>query len=172
MGVVPQKDLRPRTIVDYSYSGVNQATIPLAPIEAMQFGRALERLIQRIYFSNRRYGPIYMIKVDISDGFYCLKFSPSSVPSLGVVFPTTPGEEPLVAFPLVLPMGWVSSPPFFCSLTESVADVANDLLKDNRFYPLAHPLVSTADAPSRQRCPHATLTKLRQRLALVLCHHR
>jgi hypothetical protein len=54
----------------------------------------------------------------------------------------------LVAFPLVLPMGWVSSPPFFCSLTESVADVANDLLKDNQFYPLAHPLVSTADAPS------------------------
>jgi hypothetical protein len=45
-------------------------------------------------------------------------------------------------------MGWVSSPPFFCSLTESVADVANDLLKDNQFYPLAHPLVSTADAPS------------------------
>jgi hypothetical protein len=86
--------------------------------------------------------------MDISDGFYRLKLSSSGIPSLGVAFPTTPSEEPLVAFPLVLPMGWVSSPPFFCALTESIANVTNNLLKDNRFYPLSHPLSNTADNPS------------------------
>ena len=34
-GVVPQRDRRPRWIVDYSFSGVNQDTLPLAPSEAM-----------------------------------------------------------------------------------------------------------------------------------------
>jgi hypothetical protein len=34
-GVVPQNKRRPRTIVDYSFSGVNQETIRLAPPEAM-----------------------------------------------------------------------------------------------------------------------------------------
>jgi hypothetical protein len=135
MGVVPQKDRRPRTIVDYSYSGVNQATLSIAPNESMQFGRALERIIQRVHYANRRFGPVFMIKVDIADGFYRLKLSPSSVPSLGVVFPTALGEDPLVAFPLVLPMGWVSSLPFFCALAESVADVANSQLQTKSLLP-------------------------------------
>lgn len=34
-GVVPQRDRRPRLIVDYSFSDVNAETIPLAPSEAM-----------------------------------------------------------------------------------------------------------------------------------------
>lgn len=161
MGVVPQNDRRPRTIVDYSFSGVNAATASLAPAESMQFGRAVERLLHRIHHANRRFGPVYMIKVDISDGFYRLKLSPSGVPSLGVVFPTGPFDEPLVAFPLVLPMGWVSSPPYFCAFTESIADLANASLRINRFYPLAHPLSTTADNPDNlkpvSKRPRSTL---------------
>jgi hypothetical protein len=49
MGVVPQNDPHPSTIVDYSLSGVNQATILLVPDEAMQFGCALEHLLQQIH---------------------------------------------------------------------------------------------------------------------------
>jgi hypothetical protein len=41
IGVVPQRDRRPRTIVDYSYSKINQETCPVAPNKAMQFGPAL-----------------------------------------------------------------------------------------------------------------------------------
>ena len=48
MGVVPQRDRRPRVIVDYSYFGVNQETTKLAPQEAMQFSKALERILQKI----------------------------------------------------------------------------------------------------------------------------
>jgi hypothetical protein len=48
IGVVPQRDRRPRTIVDYSFSDVNQETCPIAPTEAMQFGKALQRTIENI----------------------------------------------------------------------------------------------------------------------------
>ena len=41
VGVVPQHNRRPRTIVDYSFSSVNQATVPLMAPKAMQFGRTL-----------------------------------------------------------------------------------------------------------------------------------
>jgi hypothetical protein len=51
MGVVPQHERRPRPIVDYSYSGVNTDTVPLAPPEAMQFGRALERIVAQVVHS-------------------------------------------------------------------------------------------------------------------------
>ena len=48
LGVVPQRERRPRTICDYTYFGINPQTLPLAPQEAMQFGRALQRLLQRM----------------------------------------------------------------------------------------------------------------------------
>lgn len=35
LGAVPQRDWRPRLIVDYSFSAVNQETLPLAPPEVM-----------------------------------------------------------------------------------------------------------------------------------------
>lgn len=48
LGVVPQRNRRPRIIVDYTYSGVNIETVRQAPPEAMQFGKALHRLLSRI----------------------------------------------------------------------------------------------------------------------------
>jgi hypothetical protein len=125
IGVVPQRDRRPRTIVDYSYSNVNQETCPIAPVEAMQFGTALQRLIEDIVNADPRHGPVYLCKVDISDGFYRVDVRPADIPQLGVVLPVVPGSEPLVAFPLVLPMGWKNSPPYFCAVTETITDVAN-----------------------------------------------
>ena len=38
IGVVPQWNQRPRPIVDYTFSGVNQDTVPIAALDAMQFG--------------------------------------------------------------------------------------------------------------------------------------
>jgi hypothetical protein len=146
MGVVPQRDRRPRVIVDYSFADVNANTIPLAPTESMQFGRTLDRVLHRIHHANRRFGPVQLIKVDIADGFYRLKVAPSHIPVLGVAFPHLPGEEPLVAFPLVLPMGWVSSPPYFCALSETATDIANFHLRDPTWTPTKHPLSNMADA--------------------------
>ena len=69
-----------------------------------------------------------MMKVDIADGFYCVGLAPEDVPSLGVCLPPGPERKTLVVFPLVLPMGWVESPPHFCAVTETVADLANTAL--------------------------------------------
>ena len=60
LGVVPQRNRRSRLIVDYTYSGVNPETAKLAPPEAMQFGRALNRVLFKIAHADPRYGPVYL----------------------------------------------------------------------------------------------------------------
>ena len=70
LGVVPQRDRRPRLIVDYSFSGVNEETVPLAPREAMQFGRALQRVLTTIVKADPRFGHVYLSQIDIANGFY------------------------------------------------------------------------------------------------------
>jgi hypothetical protein len=47
------------------------------------------------------------------------------VPKQGILFPTREGEEPMVGFPLVLPMGWMQSPPLFTAATETLVDLAS-----------------------------------------------
>ena len=91
----------------------------------MQFDHALDRILQEILLTNPAYGPVLMFKYDISDGFYHVNLNMEDIPKLGVDFPTMPGAGPLVAFPLVLPVGWKNSPPIFSTATEIIADLAN-----------------------------------------------
>jgi hypothetical protein len=137
LGVVPQRDRRPRTICDYYLFLINLETIPLAPSEAMQFGRALWRVLSTIHHAGPRFGPVYLSKIDIADGFYRIGVNDVDVAKLGVVVPTEPGEPKVIGFPLVLPMGWIQSPPLFTAATETVADLANQALQH-----------------STQSCPH------------------
>mmetsp|Transcript_21332 Transcript_21332/g.32959 ORF Transcript_21332/g.32959 Transcript_21332/m.32959 type:complete len:780 (+) Transcript_21332:5035-7374(+) len=130
-GVVPQRDRRPRWIVDYSFSDVNAETLPLAAVESMQFGHALDRILREVLLADPALGPVQLLKVDISDGFYRINLNVGDIPKLGVAFPTKPGEEELVALPLVLPMGWKNSPPIFVTATETIADLTNQRLKSN-----------------------------------------
>ena len=102
--VVPQRDRRPRLIVDYTFSGLNEETVRLAPRDAMQFGRALQRVFTTVH-ALPRYGPVHLAKIDVADGFYRVWVQLADVPKLGVVLPTTPSCEPLIAFPLASPMG-------------------------------------------------------------------
>ena len=132
--------------MDYTFSGVNEETVKLAPPEAMQFGRTLHRLLQRIAHAEPSYGPVYLGKIDIADGFYCVSLQPHDLPRLGVILPTTTGE-PLVALPLTLPMGWVESPPYFTAVTETACDLVNDTLHVLPTTPLSHPPESLALTP-------------------------
>jgi hypothetical protein len=66
MGVAPQRERQPWIIVDYTFYGV----LRLSTLEAMQFGKALKRILERIVGADPRFGPASLIKVDISDGFY------------------------------------------------------------------------------------------------------
>jgi hypothetical protein len=144
LGIIPQRARRPRLIVDYSFYGINAETVKLAPNEAMQFGRTLERTLQQIRHADPIHGPVYLSKVDLADGFYRFGLALSGISKLGIVFPTYEGEEQLIAFPFVLPMGWVESPPAFCAGTETVADLAN--ARSNRPLP-KHPLEDDAMTP-------------------------
>ena len=145
LGVIPQRDHRPRLIVDYTFYDLNKDTLFMAPYEAMQFGRALERVLYLVRHANPRFGPLFLNKVDLSDGFMRVKLNPSAVLKLGVAFPRYPGEEQMIAFPLVLPMGWVESPPYFCAVTETVCDVANAIPASATLK--AHPLEHLANTP-------------------------
>ena len=146
LGVVPQADRRPRIICDYTFFEVNQHTEHVAPSEAMQFGRALQRVLYRLSRANPVYGPVYMAKYDLSDGFYRIQLRPRAIPSLGVLLPVAEGEDPLVALPMVLPMGWTESPPAFCAGTETAADLSNQkLLEQEQVQP--HRLEELADTP-------------------------
>lgn len=125
IGVVPQNDRRPHTIVDYTFSGVNSDTVLLCPAESMQFGRALDRILRKSLLAPPQHGAVYVIKVDIADGFYRFHLRPEQIPTLGVAYPKAPNGELLVAFPLTAPMGWVVSPPNFCGVTETITDITN-----------------------------------------------
>ena len=85
------------------------------------------------------------MKVDPSDGFYRINLNIDDIPKLGVVFPTKPGEEPLVALPLVLPMEWKNNPPLFSTATKTIADIANQRLA-SASEPGQHPLDERAEA--------------------------
>ena len=154
-GVVPQRGRRPRWIGDYSWSGVNQETVPLFAGKAMQFGHALERILREILLANPSHGPVHLTKTDLSDGFYRVNLNAEDAPKLGLVFPTRPGREKLVAIPLVAPMGWKNSPPVFSAATETIADLANARLRSPDYEPTSHALDDLAEdvAPACARPP-------------------
>ena len=153
LGVVPQRERRPRIIVDYTFSGVNDETDPHAFREAMQFVRAHLRIIQAVLFASAEHGPIYLLKIDLSDGFYRVNVKAEDIPRLGVALPKLHHQDPsLIAFPLVLPMGWTESPPHFTSATETIVDLANRWAPT--WDPPRHPLetlASTAPPPFGDR---------------------
>lgn len=70
MGVIPQYDYQLHTIVDYFYSGINDNTVHQASHEAMQFGCVLECLLHCIHVAPLEHGPIFLLKMDLVDGFY------------------------------------------------------------------------------------------------------
>ena len=91
----------------------------------MQFGHALDQITRDLILANPALSPVQILKLDISDGFYQVNLSIDDVPKLGVAFLTKPGKPKLVAFPLVLPMGWKNSLPICSAATETIADLAN-----------------------------------------------
>ncbi len=104
---------------------VNKDTLFLAVMEAMQYGWSIEQILREILFNNPAHGLVHMTKLDISDGYFWIGLNIDDIPKLGVVFPTLPGDKHLIAFPLVLPMGWKNSPPIFLTATETIADIIN-----------------------------------------------
>jgi len=126
-GVVPQRERRPRPIMDYSFYRTNQDGHSHAPKHAMQFGKALSRILQQLVYCDPSHGPPRLAKIDLADGYYRVPISAQAALNLAVVIPSDiPGNSShLIAIPLSLPMGWADSPPYFCAVTETIADMAN-----------------------------------------------
>jgi hypothetical protein len=122
-GVIPQRERRPRAIMDYSYNYVNQAALPVAPLQAMQFGWALQRILQRLAYCNPAYGPRLMAKIVMSDGYYRVPLAPHAA-----LEPYWPTSQPAY--------GVSHSPPYFCAFPETCADLANN----SPFSHTSHPL--------------------------------
>ena len=144
LGCVPQRGRRPRIINDYTFSDVNPSTLQMAPREAMQWGRALNRVLWFIYTADRRHGPVLLSKTDLSDGFYQMNLTPTGALKLAVPFPSPAGQPSLVALPTRLPMGWTESPAAFSAVTETIADLINSDLETNDDMPLPHPMEQLA----------------------------
>jgi hypothetical protein len=117
----------------------------------MQFGKSLERMLHSISHANPRFGDVHMCEIDLKDGFCRVWLEETGTPNLAVVFPTYEGEEPMVAFPLVLPMGWEDSPPWFCAATETVADLANTAPSDHDLP--QHPMERLSETPPEEPLP-------------------
>ena len=105
IGLVEQRNRRDRMISDYSYFDFNADTFNIAPAEAMQFGRALSRFLYQIHHANSQFGPVYMSKIDLSDGFYRLWLRPEDTHRLAVLFPSRENEPALVGISTYQPNG-------------------------------------------------------------------
>ena len=128
-GVKVERDRRLRWLRDYSYYKTNAKNLPVACLSVIQYSRALDRLIRDIVFSDLALRPVYILKMDVLDGFYRIGVRPEDAPKLGLIFPSGAYKEPMVATPLTLPMGWKNPPPVLCTATEMVADLANESLR-------------------------------------------
>lgn len=159
--------------MDYSFSNVNNDTVPMAPKEAMQFGRALQRVLAKIVHADPRYGPVHLSKIDIADGFYRVWLQWADIPKLGVALPTSAGRPMLVAFPLLaLPMGWVESPPYFTSLTETACDLANMSLCTSEHNTLEHSTVHRLEGVAATPPTERTIEVESKGAATRATHHR
>ena len=76
-----------RFLADHSVWGINEHTLPLTPKEAMQFGGTLPRILYLVRHADPKYGPVYLAKFDLKDGFYHLHVRPRDAPALAVVLP-------------------------------------------------------------------------------------
>ena len=135
IAAVPQAQRRPRLILNLSAPpdketpSVNDTTDREIAPESMQFGRAFPRILQAIWEADPAEGPVRVSKLDVTDAYHRGTLKPSQVGAFAYVVPSVPEDDAiLICIDLVLPMGWVDSPKFFCAFSETLTDVANTLV--------------------------------------------
>ena len=76
----------------------------------MQIETALDCILRKILPVDPAFGPVQLMKVDLSEVFYCINLNISDIQKLGVVFPIKPGEEPHCCRPAGLTHGVEQQP--------------------------------------------------------------
>ena len=78
---------RPQVIMDHTWFGVNKHTVVDLPSEVMQFRGALSCILWLLCHANPSHGPVYMVKYDLSDGFYRMFLDPADSLKLSILMP-------------------------------------------------------------------------------------
>ena len=73
-------------------------------MSAIQYDRALERLIKEVVMVGPTMGPVHVLKADVSDSFYRIGLHPTDAPKLVLIFPSEGEDDELVVILLTLPM--------------------------------------------------------------------
>jgi hypothetical protein len=137
LAMIPHKSRKYRAILDLSYQllvagyllpSVNEATKDCAPEEAIaQIGSVLPRIIEALARVDPSKGPVSLMKVDLTDGFWRVMAKEGEEWNVAYILPNHPGKPIEVVVPSALQMGWALSPPFFCAASETARDVSEQL---------------------------------------------
>jgi hypothetical protein len=131
---IPHKSKAFRSILDLSFllrlrdgtklPAINDSTTKTAPSGAInQLGHLLQQVIHAFTEADK-HNKIFMAKWDIKDGFWRLDTKTGDEWNFAYVLPQLPGEPVKIVVPLLLQMGWVESPPYFCAVTETSCNIA------------------------------------------------
>ena len=135
VAMVPHKSRPFRAILDLSFSlrlspteivpSVNSTTKKTAPQGAVsQLGHCLGRIIHAFAAADET-SNIFLAKWDIKDGFWRLDCEAGEEWNFAYVLPSTHGSgDPVLVVPTSLQMGWIESPPYFCTASETARDIA------------------------------------------------
>jgi hypothetical protein len=99
-------------------------TVKMAPAAAVdQLGHSLSRLIHAFAEASID-NKIFMAKWDVKDGFWRLDCADGEELNFAYVLPQPPGMPTTLVIPTSLQMGWIESPAYFCSASETSRDVS------------------------------------------------
>ncbi len=133
---IPHKLKQFQSILDLSFPlrlkqggvlpSVNATTVKTVPKGAIdQLGHSLACIIHA-FAETKDDARIFMAKWDIKDGFWRLNAEDGPEWNFAYVLPQNPGQPIYLVVPTSLQMEWVESPPFFCVVSETARDVAQD----------------------------------------------
>ena len=86
----------------------------------LQSGRVFPRILQAFWEADLVQGPVRVSNMDITDAYHRVTVKPSKVGEFVYITPSAPGYEGcIICIDLVILMGWVNSPIFFCAFSET-----------------------------------------------------
>ena len=93
-------------IFDFTWSGLNNTSERLSPMEAMRFGCVLQCIPKQVFTTDLCLGPVYLSKVDLTDAYMRFGVRIEYVPFVAFLVPKKNSRDTqLVVFHLCLPMG-------------------------------------------------------------------
>ena len=164
IAMIPHKSRLFRAILDLSFPvklkdgtivpSVNDGTTKTAPRGAIdQIGHALQRIIHAFAAADTD-AKIFMAKWDIKDGFWRLDCEQGEEWNFAYVLPPRAGIPTQLVIPTSLQMGWIESPPYFCTASETARDVAEQYvqlplgtMEPHKFLPLTELIHDINDIP-------------------------